>query len=139
GEGYGLETLIEGVRKARTRQDLAEAGVALPDYLVRKDAGVQFPPHDTVNKLLEEWIYLFNQIDHSSTLHQIAYLYRNYQFIHPYVDAEGRTARALLDLMLARAGYGVLSHNQATSMIFYLTLDELAMRLQSQLIGFEGI
>ncbi|NQZ00127.1 MAG: Fic family protein [Bdellovibrionales bacterium] len=133
GDGYGVSSFIEGPKVARTRQQLLAAGVRLPEYMIRTGAGVRFVSHESVDFFLERWIEQFNAIDHDTGLLQIAYLFQIYQYIHPYVDAEGRTTRALLDIMLAKAGLGVLDHSARTSMVFYLSLDELAMFIQSQL------
>jgi len=113
-----------------TRQELyeqSEGGVS-PDVR-QPGTGVMLVRSWRVRRLLTEWLQDVNAVTSETDFLTIVELYQRYQLIHPFPDGEGRTARALLDFMLWKAGLSMVNHNLETSHIVFVSLDRLAERI----------
>lgn len=61
-------------------------------------------PEDVEPKL-NALVDRINAVDSETSLHEIAKIYRDFMFIHPYAEGNGRTGRLVLDYCLMNAGY----------------------------------
>ena len=67
----------------------------------------QFPPPSDLARLMADFWAWFDA-DEAKTLHPVelaAHAHLKFVMIHPFVDGNGRVARLLMNLILARAGY----------------------------------
>lgn len=100
-----IHGIIEkGILKGKLRGEYREAQNAIYDSRTRKP--VYFPPEaKLVPGLMTEFIEWLN---HEKTLHPLLKAgIAHYRFvvIHPFMDGNGRTARALATLLLYQSGY----------------------------------
>lgn len=61
------------------------------------------PPPEWVPQLLEDLVVSINETGHPPLVHA-AVVHAQFETIHPFADGNGRTGRALIQLMLARSG-----------------------------------
>jgi len=64
------------------------------------------PPHERVAALLEDLCAFCNQ-DDLPTVAQAAMAHAQFETIHPFIDGNGRTGRALIHLILRRRGLSI--------------------------------
>lgn len=88
---------------------------------------VHIPPdHNEVEGLMEELFYFFNNIDNEQFVHPIVkgcIIHFMIGFIHPFVDGNGRTARALFYWYLLKNGYWLTE---------YLSISRLIVKSKTQ-------
>ena len=77
-----------------------------------KAAGTEhvYPPHYLLSELMAEFVQWLNES--WAQLHPVVFATEaHYRFvsIHPFVDGNGRTGRLLMNLLLLRAGYPIVS------------------------------
>ncbi|RZJ77286.1 MAG: Fic family protein, partial [Flavobacterium sp.] len=88
---------------------------------------VHIPPsYDTVPELMDELIHFFNDTDNNQFIHPIIKGYIIHfmiGYIHPFVDGNGRTARALFYWYLLKKGYWLTE---------YLSISRLIMKSRKQ-------
>ena len=77
-----------------------------------KAAGTEhiYPPHYLLSELMAEFVQWLNES--WAQLHPVVFAAEaHYRFvsIHPFVDGNGRTGRLLMNLLLLRAGYPIVS------------------------------
>ena len=77
-----------------------------------KAAGTEhvYPPHYLLSELMAEFVQWLNES--GAQLHPVVFATEaHYRFvsIHPFVDGNGRTGRLLMNLLLLRAGYPIVS------------------------------
>lgn len=65
---------------------------------------VRYLPAQEVPRRLNGLVGRVNQLGPRNSLRDVATIYQDYIKIHPFVDGNGRTARALVDYSLARIG-----------------------------------
>lgn len=82
---------------------------------------VHFPPDFTkLQPLMEELIQFFNDKDHNTFIHPIikgCILHFMIGYIHPFVDGNGRTARALFYWYLLKKGYWLTEYLSISRLI----------------------
>ena len=69
-----------------------------------------YPPHYLLSNLMTDFIHWLN--DSRSALHPIEYASEaHYRFVsvHPFADGNGRTGRLLMNLLLLKAGFPIVS------------------------------
>lgn len=77
------------------------AGVPRPHGMTITGSGHQPPPPAKVQPLLEEFCDYVNDNWHKSAVHLAAYAMWRINWIHPYDDGNGRTARAVAYVILS--------------------------------------
>ncbi len=66
------------------------------------------PSPETVPALMENFIHEMNRIgDSVHPVKMAALAHKEFVFIHPFIDGNGRVARLLMNLILLKKGYGV--------------------------------
>ena len=83
----------------RSRQNWIGSGFASTPLT----AGFVPPPPETVPELLEDLVAAMNETAASPLVHA-AVAHAQFETIHPFADGNGRTGRALVQLMLRRSG-----------------------------------
>ena len=86
---------------------LDEPGLAVADP-VTGELVTRFPLDNEVGPLLQallEWVDS-NAFQHLDPIERAAVFHHEFTRIHPFRDGNGRTLRALMTLILARAGFG---------------------------------
>jgi hypothetical protein len=97
-------------------------------------AGLQFLNPTLVPQEMMVLISKINLINQDTTLQEIAKIYQDFIFIHPYIDGNGRTSRVLLDYMLLKASFNFANHKGNISIILSQTIQELAANLALNLL-----
>ena len=83
----------------RTRQNWIGAGLSSTPL----NASFVPPPPEAVPALVEDLVAAVNESAHSPLVHA-AVVHAQFETIHPFADGNGRTGRALVQLMLRRSG-----------------------------------
>jgi hypothetical protein len=83
-------------------------------------------PAAEVVPALEKWLERANRVSKKSGLKELVELYRDFIVIHPFVDGNGRTARAVYDFLTLRAGLPLVPHDLGlTRDVILKTIDEI--------------
>jgi Fic family protein len=99
-------TVQKGIVKGKLRGQYREAQNAVYDSATRKP--VYFPPESKdVPQLVKAFVGWLNQDLETHPVLKAAGAHYQFVTIHPFMDGNGRTARALATLVLYRAGYGL--------------------------------
>ncbi|MGH1468097.1 MAG: Fic family protein [Bdellovibrionales bacterium] len=143
---FGIETLRE-VNREITKQDGTRRhginplelglirgtklkGKTLSIDLYQEGTGINYMPYGFVPRALDRLIDQVNNLNPQSTrLVEIAEIYQDFIFIHPFPDGNGRTSRALLDYMLLKSGFPPVLHNKNTAHIMHYSPEALANAL----------
>jgi fido (protein-threonine AMPylation protein) len=87
------------VRGRKVESDLSSTDAFLVDP---GQISMKFLPAEQVPKRLNSLIGRVNSLNSKSSLRVVAEIYQEYIKIHPFVDGNGRTARALVDYSLSK-------------------------------------
>ena len=94
----------KGILKGKLRGEYREAQNAIYDSATRKP--VYFPPEaKDMAPLMKEFVAWLNKEKDLHPLLKAAIAHYRFVVIHPFMDGNGRTARALATLLLYQAGY----------------------------------
>lgn len=96
-------TLMQGetiAGKTRTTQNWIGSGSINPTPV---DAAFVPPPPERVNPLMNDLVHCINRLGDNPIVHA-SIVHAQFETIHPFADGNGRTGRALIHLMLRRAG-----------------------------------
>lgn len=97
-------TVQKGIVKGRLKGEYREAQNAIYDSATRK--AVYFPPEATdVPSLMKSFVAWLNQDRETHPILKAGIAHYQFVTIHPFMDGNGRTARALATLVLYREGY----------------------------------
>ena len=75
------------------------------------------PPPELVPELVEDLVASINEDGHPPLVHA-AVVHAQFETIHPFADGNGRTGRALIQLMLRRSGLTTSALPLSTSLVF---------------------
>ena len=75
------------------------------------------PPPEQVPELVEDLVASINEDGHPPLVHA-AMVHAQFETIHPFADGNGRTGRALIQLMLRRSGLTTSALPLSTSLVF---------------------
>ena len=75
------------------------------------------PPPERVPELVEDLVASINEDGHPPLVHA-AVAHAQFEMIHPFADGNGRTGRALIQLMLRRSGLTTSALPLSTSLVF---------------------
>ncbi|MEL6468438.1 MAG: Fic family protein [Cyanobacteria bacterium J06623_4] len=84
-----------------------------------------YPPHYLLNELMDDFIHwLSTTLANSHPLNYACEAHYRFVSIHPFADDNGRTGRLLMNLLLLRAGFPIvsISHQQREAYIQALVL-----------------
>lgn len=82
------------------------------------------PPHQIVPGMMEEFIDWYNgDAQKLSSVERAARVHADFVTVHPFSDGNGRTARLLMNLELAKAGYPLAIVKVKKRMGYYDSLD----------------
>ena len=97
-------TVQKGIVKGKLKGSYREAQNAIYDSVTRK--AVYFPPEaKDVPSLMKSLIAWLNQDQETHPILKAGIAHYQFVTIHPFMDGNGRTARALATLVLYREGY----------------------------------
>ncbi len=114
GEPITVDVLLEVHRRLLSGTRLAEYGgrfrkeqnwIGGSNYNPCSAAFVP-PPYEYVERLVTD-LCVFSSTDHLPAVAQAAIAHAQFETIHPFVDGNGRTGRALIHLILRRRGLAV--------------------------------
>ena len=77
------------------------------------ESSFSYIPAEEVLTSIREWMSRANQVNGATSLLEIIRLYRDFVYIHPFTDGNGRSARVLLDALMMRAGFPPVPHSRA--------------------------
>lgn len=97
--------------------------------LHQENTGINYMLAQEVPRALEDLLIKINDLNNQSGLIDVAEIYQDFIFIHPFPDGNGRTSRALLDYLLIKGGFTPLDHSLATSHIMHYSPAKLAQVL----------
>ena len=88
-----------------------------PVYIVNGMEQVIYegPPHDVVPSLMEDYIQWINSGDAINPLIKAGIVHLHFVHVHPFDDGNGRTARALSNLVLANLGFKFINMTPLSS------------------------
>ena len=100
-----IHSIIEkGILKGKLRGEYREAQNAIYDSNTRKP--VYFPPEaKDVSGLMAEFVDWINKEENLHPILKAGIAHYRFVVVHPFMDGNGRTARALATLLLYQAGY----------------------------------
>jgi hypothetical protein len=98
------------------------------------DAILNFIPPQYVVGEVQRLLDFINSLDRNSDLYSVAFAYKSFLSIHPFSNANGRVARALLDYMLIKTGYSPLeAYDETTAWVHWQSIEELTFNLSKNL------
>lgn len=88
-----------------------------PVYIVNGMGQVIYegPPHDVVPSLMEDYVQWINNSDAINPLIKAGIVHLYFVHVHPFDDGNGRTARALSNLVLADLGFKFINMTSLSS------------------------
>jgi len=89
--------------------DLDNAGTYRKEKVFISGFHYKLPIPEKINDLMSELIKKFNKI--RNTCHSVQFaakLHKEFVFIHPFIDGNGRVARLLMNLVLLQEGYNIV-------------------------------
>jgi len=95
--------LLHKMLIANIREDIAGRFRTGNEY-VRVGSHIAPPPAEVVGRL-EKMLAEYNAAKEEHVIKRIAKLHLNFEYIHPFVDGNGRLGRALNNYLLIREGY----------------------------------
>lgn len=106
-EGYSEKEILELHKLFYYRIDSSNAGSYRKENVIITGTDYEPPRSEEVGRLMENF-----ELELSSELHPIEHASKAHQKlvnIHPFVDGNGRTARLLMNLILLREGFPIVS------------------------------
>lgn len=95
--------LLHKMLIANIRDEIA-GRFRLDDEYVRVGSHIAPPPHQIVDRLTQ-MLVVYNGQHHDHIIKRIARLHLTFEYVHPFVDGNGRIGRVLNNYLLIREGY----------------------------------
>lgn len=124
-----------GIVRGTQRQVLDESGkltVNLQEMQVGAGPFLAYIPANQVPEKLHALLGKVNALSPNSSLLDVAEIYQDYIKIHPFIDGNGRTARALVDYAISRLKLPPLPPGQSLPReTLYQSPQELALKIKA--------
>ena len=90
------------------RIDNENAGTYRENKAIITGSKYSLPKPEEINDLMKKFIININEIiKEKHPIEAAAIIHKEFVFIHPFVDGNGRTARLLMNLILLKKGYNI--------------------------------
>lgn len=124
------ESQIRGTVREES-EDRRSRTLSLSRSFIGLDDSLLFLPPEEVPGRLQEILNKLNALNRSSGLRDVAELYREFIFVHPFLEGNGRTARLLTEYALMKIGYSVNSRSKGLPRkVLFKTLEELEQEVE---------